>query len=109
MPNISKPGDALLPDKWDFCEIPALFSEVLVHFSSLDVKLLYSLNFITCVFFFLVLKYGITNDLAICLNLLLAYSRNVQMDHQKDVHSLLFQRTAVLSDASHKYYAYYAW
>lgn len=30
------------------------------------------------------------------------------MDHQKDVHSILFWRTIILSDASHKYYAYSA-
>lgn len=46
--------------------------------------------------------------MAISLNLSLAYSRNVQMNHGKDVLCILFWRTVILSDASHKYYAYCA-
>lgn len=60
------------------------------------------------IFFFLVLKYGIMNDVAISLNVFLAYNRNVHMNHHKDAHSILSWRNIILSDVSHKYSAFHA-
>ena len=48
------------------------------------------------------------NDVAIPLNVFLAYDRNVHMNHQKDVHSILSWRTIILADVSHKYSAFHA-
>lgn len=60
------------------------------------------------IIFFLVLKYGIMNDVAISLNIFLAYNRKVHMNHHKDVHSVLSWRNIILSDVSHKYSAFHA-
>ena len=57
---------------------------------------------------FLVLKYGIMNDVALSLNVFLAYNRNVHMNHHKDAHSILSWRNIILSDVSHKYSAFHA-
>lgn len=48
------------------------------------------------------------NDIAVSLNLLLAHSRNIQMNPQKDVHSIPFWRIVSCLVLPISIYAYYA-